>query len=176
MQNYNMNFIKKVMVIAADAHGGQFRGDGSPYIMHPCSVQENFYAMVHKQPGNADDNTRLVSAACLLHDVIEDCMPAEDLFVKLVAANISCEDADKIVAIVKSVTHIKGTDYKEYVDGLNDETSLLVKYCDIKHNLQCSMEELSKDFTDAKALKRVAKYTSVLPMIKFKLKVFGWNV
>ena len=55
--------IKQAYVVARDAHSGQFRSSGEPYVTHPVAVSQ-ILADMHL------DHETLIAA--LLHDVIED--------------------------------------------------------------------------------------------------------
>ncbi len=59
----NEHFISKAFYFALDAHGGEFRRDGKPYIHHPIEVAKTC----------ASYQMDAVSIACaLLHDTVED--------------------------------------------------------------------------------------------------------
>ena len=58
-----IELIKRAFVIARDAHEGQFRSSGEPYITHPVAVA-SIIAEMHL------DHEAVMAA--LLHDVIED--------------------------------------------------------------------------------------------------------
>ena len=58
-----IELIKRAFVIARDAHEGQFRSSGEPYITHPVAVA-SIIAEMHL------DHEAIMAA--LLHDVIED--------------------------------------------------------------------------------------------------------
>lgn len=61
--------IERALVYAATAHAGQTRKTvPTPYITHPVSVMLNAASVTD------DEN---ILCACLLHDVIEDCDPAQ---------------------------------------------------------------------------------------------------
>ena len=59
-----MALLKKAMQFAYDAHSGQKRDSGEPYIIHPLAVAKMLFDM------GMDANTVI---AGLLHDVVEDC-------------------------------------------------------------------------------------------------------
>jgi len=59
----DINLIKKAYVFAAQAHQGQVRRSGEPYLSHPLEVAEMLADMKM-------DKTTI--AASLLHDVLED--------------------------------------------------------------------------------------------------------
>ena len=59
----DLSLIKKVFIFANQAHGGQKRKSGEPYIVHPLAIASTLTEM------NLDTST---IAAALLHDVCED--------------------------------------------------------------------------------------------------------
>lgn len=62
----------QALSFARKAHNGQYRKSGEPYIVHPLTCASHAIAL-----GLHDDQ---IIAACLLHDVIEDChVKTEDL-------------------------------------------------------------------------------------------------
>lgn len=61
----NIN-IEKVLAYASSKHSGQYRDDGSPYIIHPIRVAE----LIKKY--KSSKNIEILLAGALLHDVLED--------------------------------------------------------------------------------------------------------
>ena len=60
---YDVKKIEEAYNIAKEAHGGQKRCSGEPYIMHPVAVAKILFKL-------GMDNECIISA--LLHDVVED--------------------------------------------------------------------------------------------------------
>ena len=63
LQSHELKLLKKAIYFAEQAHDGQYRQTGEPYIIHPFAITEillNYKA----------DITTLIAA--LLHDVVED--------------------------------------------------------------------------------------------------------
>ena len=60
---YDSEKIEKAYNLARDAHEGQFRRSGEPYIMHPVAVAKILFEL-------GMDNECIIGA--LLHDVVED--------------------------------------------------------------------------------------------------------
>ena len=58
-----MEMLKKAIDFASEAHKGQLRESGEPYIMHPIAVAKMLFEM------SMDENTVI---AGLLHDTVED--------------------------------------------------------------------------------------------------------
>ncbi len=68
MTETTQEIINKTLKFATEAHEGQTRSDGSPYINHPLRVTLNLtYA------GGFDNDINDVYAAAMLHDTVEDC-------------------------------------------------------------------------------------------------------
>lgn len=60
--------LQKAIEFATEKHKGQQRrGDGRPYVLHPLSV------LITLGKIKKSNNFILISIACLLHDVVEDC-------------------------------------------------------------------------------------------------------
>jgi GTP pyrophosphokinase len=60
----NSNLIRRAYFVAEQAHSGQVRGSGEPYITHPLAVAQILTEL------RVDDDSII---AALLHDVLEDC-------------------------------------------------------------------------------------------------------
>ncbi len=110
---------KKALLIAEQAHAGQYRNDGvTPYIVHPLAVAENF----------KDDEMAICAA--LLHDVIEDSYITSDDLLKMGIPYI-------IVRAVVLLTKQKGQPYINYLLNIKDDPiATKVKIKDIEHNIQ----------------------------------------
>lgn len=103
--------------IATKAHEGQKDRDGYPVILHPITVG---------MMGDTDEE----KMAGFLHDVVED---TEYTFDDLLMAGIS----NGVVNALRLLTHEKGTDYYEYIQGIiesGNPIALQVKYNDLRHN------------------------------------------
>lgn len=108
--------ILKSLIIATEAHKGQFRRDGQThYIQHPIAVAMNF------------DNPILKSIA-YLHDVLED----TDIEIKdLVEQKIPAV----VINIVGVLTKRDDEKYLDYILRVKQSPfATLVKIKDIKHN------------------------------------------
>lgn len=103
--------------IATKAHEGQKDRDGYPVILHPITVG---------MMGDTDEE----KMAGFLHDVVED---TSYTFDDLLSAGIPTG----VVNALRLLTHAKGTDYYDYVQGIIDSgnpIALQVKYNDLRHN------------------------------------------
>ena len=91
-----INVVKKAKLVVNDAHEGQFRKGGEPYIIHPDSV-----ARIVRDVKSSKEISALVAAA-LLHDTVEDTdLTLEDIlreFGELVMSLVSelTSDEEKI--------------------------------------------------------------------------------
>lgn len=86
----NLELINRAYEVARDAHAGQTRRSGAPYIEHPVAV-----ATIVAELG-LDENT---IAAALMHDVLEDTEVTED--------QIRKEFGDEVVELVEGVTKLQ---------------------------------------------------------------------
>ena len=128
--------VEDVIATANLAHLGQKRrSSGLPGISHPekvAKIVKNFY-------GNRDD----LCLAAYLHDSLEDAPKlgniSEDDLVELIMGSIQdLEQGEKILSIIKNMTHDKeAQSYEEYFSSLvNKPDTLIVKLSDMLHNLR----------------------------------------
>lgn len=108
--------LAKAATVAAKAHDGQKRKDGSPYFAHPVRVMLRC------------DDTRTRIAA-LLHDVVEDTSVSLD---DLHEMGFSYE----ILEIVDALTKRAGEKYPDFITRcLSNPYAVRVKIADIEDNL-----------------------------------------
>ena len=130
-----MDLLDKAIQIAAQAHAGQTRKNGSPYVLHPIRV------MLRQQDPEA-------MIAGVLHDVVED-------------TDVTLEDlqregfSEDVLATIRLLTHEDGVPYADYVDAIADNPiARAVKLADLEDNM--NVRELPS-VTD-RDLTRMAKY------------------
>ncbi len=115
--------------IATEAHAGQKRFGGEPFITHPQAVAASF-----------DRNEDMaVRAAAWLHDVLED---TGRLTGDLRRAGVD----EWIIGIVEGLTKKKDEEYTDYIlriAGYQSPEFRKVKIADLKHNLS-TLPESSK--------------------------------
>lgn len=112
--------LERAIQIATEAHEGQKRFDGSPYIEHPLRVMETVKIQGHSE------RTQIVG---VLHDVVEDSTwTFEDL---------EREGFDnRIINPLELLTRAEGEDYELYVQRLSvNACARAVKKADLFDNL-----------------------------------------
>jgi (p)ppGpp synthase/HD superfamily hydrolase len=135
----------KVLVLATNAHAGQFDRGGKPYILHPLKVMHYL---------KTDDEE--LQCIALLHDVIED----TDTSWKDLEA-IGC--TARVIAGVRVLTKMPGQTYDEYKNEVfANFDAMRVKSCDLRHNTEI------KGVTE-KDIARIAKYNQFYLEIQSRL-------
>ena len=122
--------IKDAYALAAQAHEGQKRKTGQPYIIHPIAV-----ANIAAEELELDTNTVI---AAFLHDVVED--------TPYTVEDIRARFGDDVAFLVDAVTKRKKEkyrntkqvdNYKQILDSVHyDIRALLVKLSDRLHNMR----------------------------------------
>ena len=130
-----MASLERAIAIAAEAHTGQFRMDGEPYILHPLRVMMRV----------GDLNAKIVA---VLHDVVEDSPWTLD--------GLRAEGfTEEVISGVDAVTHRQGEEYFAYVSRAGaDPLGRQVKLADLEDNLDIKRLSHVRD----KDLERVRKY------------------
>lgn len=138
----------KVLVLATNAHAGQFDRGGNPYILHPLKV-------MHYLKTNDEE----LQCMALLHDVIEDTKTTwQDLI------DIGC--TPRILAAVKALTKMPGESYDQYkANVFANVDAMKVKLADLRHNTDIRR---LKGVTE-KDIARMAKYNQFFMEIQAKL-------
>jgi guanosine-3',5'-bis(diphosphate) 3'-pyrophosphohydrolase len=116
---------------AKQAHDGQFRRSGDPYIVHPLAVA-NILSQMHMDPQSL--------MAAMLHDVIEDTAVPKEALVEQFGETVS-----ELVDGVSKLTHIKFGSQEEKQAGnfqkmamamARDIRVIIVKLADRLHNMR----------------------------------------
>lgn len=135
--------IEKAYIYAKNAHNGQIRKDGKPYISHPVAV-----ALILAKQGFNED----VVSGALLHDVVEDCGCSLDDLRKEFNSNIA-ELVDCVSAIDKEKfvfdkddlyeneefekASIEEQSFRKLIDiGKKNPLGFCIKFADRLHNLR----------------------------------------
>lgn len=126
-----VDLLKHAYVVARDAHDGQMRSSGDPYITHPVAVALNLAKM------KLDHETLM---AALLHDVIEDTPVTQDELAELFGHTVA-----ELVEGVSKLDKLK-FDNKEEMQAENfrkmvlamvqDIRVILIKLADRTHNMR----------------------------------------
>jgi (p)ppGpp synthase/HD superfamily hydrolase len=142
----------KVLVLATNAHAGQFDRGGNPYILHPLKVMHYL---------KTDDEE--LQCIALLHDVIEDTNTSwKDL------EAIGC--TSRVISAVRVLTKMPGQTYDEYkLEVFSSLDAMKVKSCDLRHNTDIRR---LKGITQ-KDIDRNAKYNQFYLEIQLRLNETG---
>lgn len=158
----NGEMLSKAILIATQAHSGQFDKGGKPYILHPLTV-------LHKVGAVSEE----VQCIAVLHDVIEDCTgkvifvdggPVEVSFAMLADQGMT----QRVIDGVAGLTKMPGQTYEEYQQAvLANKDSMRVKLEDLRTN--SDLRRLKSKTITEKDVARVAKYMAFYAMISAKL-------
>jgi (p)ppGpp synthase/HD superfamily hydrolase len=137
--------LSAAILIATNAHAGQYDKGGKPYILHPLAVA----ALL--DPVYRDEE--LYQVIAILHDVIED---TKVTYQELRDAGIS----ERAIDGIKSLTKIPGQTFEEYKEGVfSNIDAMIVKKADLTHN------------TDIRRLKGVTE-KDFARMVKYQMFYF----
>ncbi|MFT5758777.1 MAG: guanosine-3',5'-bis(diphosphate) 3'-pyrophosphohydrolase [Alteromonadaceae bacterium] len=131
LSKVQIDLLKQAYHVARDAHEGQMRSSGEPYITHPVAVAINLAKM------HLDHETLM---AALLHDVIEDTPVTKDELAELFGHTVA-----ELVEGVSKLDKLK-FDNKEEMQAENfrkmilamvqDIRVILIKLADRTHNMR----------------------------------------
>lgn len=140
--------LAKMLVIATNAHAGQFDKGGNPYILHPLKVMHYTKSL--------DEEIQCIA---LGHDVIED---TSVTYKDLRDAGIS----ERVINGIWRLTKLPGQPLEEYKDGVfTNRDAMIVKSADLRHN---SDIRRLKGVTE-KDIARIAKYMQFYSEIQSNL-------
>ena len=112
--------LRQAYLVARDAHEGQTRSSGEPYITHPVAVAD----ILKKE--SYDIEYQIVA---LFHDLLEDTNATED--------EIRSIAGEEVLQAVKLLTKEKGYDMQTYVTRIRQNPiAYAVKGADRLHNLR----------------------------------------
>lgn len=138
----------RMIVIATNAHAGQFDKGGAPYILHPLRVMSFL---------KTDDEE--LQCIAVGHDVIED---TSVTYQDLREAGIS----ERVIAGIAALTKNPGETLGEYkARVMANPDAMQVKLCDLRHN---SDIRRLKGVTE-KDIARMSKYHTFYLEIQAKL-------
>jgi (p)ppGpp synthase/HD superfamily hydrolase len=141
--------LNKMLVLATNAHAGQFDKGGMPYILHPLKV-------MHYLKDKVDEELQCIA---LGHDIVEDC--------GVTYADLKEQGfTDRIIDGIKALTKVPGETYDEYKEKVFvNEDAMRVKMADLRHNTDIRR---LKGVTE-KDIRRMAKYHAFYLEIRAKL-------
>lgn len=109
--------LANMLLLATNAHAGQFDRGGKPYILHPLKVMHYL---------KSDDEE--LQCIALGHDIIED---TDVTYGELSAAGMST----RVLEGIRALTKVRGESYTEYKRRvLQNRDAMRVKLCDLRHN------------------------------------------
>ncbi len=126
-----VKLLKEAYIVARDAHDGQMRSSGDPYITHPVAVAINLAKM------HLDHETLM---AALLHDVIEDTPTTEaelaEMFGNTVAELV--EGVSKLDKLqFNNKEEMQAENFRKMVMAMvQDIRVILIKLADRTHNMR----------------------------------------
>lgn len=140
--------LDRMLVIATNAHAGQFDRGGAPYILHPLRVM-SFLKV----------NDEELQCIALGHDVIED-------------TNVTYKDlrdsgiSERVIDGIRALTKVPGETLDEYKARVfSSPDAMQVKLCDLRHNTDIRR---LKGVTE-KDIARMAKYHTFYLEIQSRL-------
>ena len=109
--------LNKALVLATNAHSGQFDRGGNPYILHPLKV-------MHYLRSNDEE----LQCIALCHDLIED--------TSVTYLMLSQEGfTERIIEGIRCLTKLSGETYDDYKQRvISNEDAIKVKMADLRHN------------------------------------------
>lgn len=123
--------VQQAYVVARDAHEGQMRSSGDPYITHPVAVASILAEI------NLDHET-LMSA--LLHDVIEDTEYSKDDLAEIFGATVAdlVEGVSKLEKLkFKDKEELQVENYRKMIMAMTQDIRvILIKLADRTHNMR----------------------------------------
>lgn len=138
-----------MLVLATNAHAGQFDKGGNPYILHPLRVMSFLK--------DADEELQCIA---LGHDVIED---TKTTWKDLETAGMS----ERVITGIRALTKMPGQSYDEYkATVFASKDAMRVKMCDLRHNTDIRR---LKGVTE-KDIERMAKYQKFFLEIQARLE------
>jgi (p)ppGpp synthase/HD superfamily hydrolase len=145
----NNTRLEEAILFAADAHTGQVRDNGEPFILHPIRVM-------------CAVDTIEAKIVAVLHDVIEDTyVTYESLLLTL-----GIDQNSNIAYALALITRKPRVSYNVYIsDILNSDLSTTVKLADLKDNL----DMLTYNCSDEKKLARCIKHTKAYHILNGSL-------
>lgn len=126
-----IELLKKAYIVARDAHEGQMRSSGDPYITHPVAVALNLAEM------HLDHETLM---AALLHDVIEDTPVTQEELAELFGETVAelVEGVSKLDKLsFSNKAEMQAENFRKMIMAMvQDIRVILIKLADRTHNMR----------------------------------------
>ena len=139
LDNEDVKLITKAYEVATEAHDGQRRKSGEPYIFHPIAVAK----IVAQEVGLG----AVSIAAALLHDVVEDTEITHEQIYEMFGEKISriVRGLTKIQKLKSDKDHsLQAENFRKMILTLNEDIRvILIKLSDRLHNMQ-TMDSMPK--------------------------------
>ncbi len=147
--------IRRAYLFAAEAHAGQVRKDGSPFVSHPLAAAE-----ITAEMGLDED----AIIACILHDCVEDTKVTYDDIKKQFGQTV----ADLVDGVTKLTRVVYTSKEEEQMENLRkmliamakDIRVILIKIADRLHNMR-TMAYQSEQKQREKALETMEIYAPI---------------
>ncbi|MDD5213248.1 MAG: RelA/SpoT family protein [Candidatus Gracilibacteria bacterium] len=162
-ENYIRKHIIKAYELAKEAHHGQFRKSGEPYISHPV---ESAMISLSIKPD------LVTIESCLLHDVIEDTDYTYEDIKAMFGADVAhvCEGVEKVSKVkYRGEERNVGSLRKMFLAMAEDIRVIFVKLSDRLHNMRTLKHHSNKEKRDRIALETLNIYIPIAD----RLGLFG---
>nr|WP_241242398.1 bifunctional GTP diphosphokinase/guanosine-3',5'-bis pyrophosphate 3'-pyrophosphohydrolase [Thalassotalea sp. G2M2-11] len=131
LSKVQVDLLKQAYIVARDAHEGQMRSSGEPYITHPVAVALNLAKM------HLDHETLM---AALLHDVIEDTEVTKDELAELFGHTVAelVEGVSKLDKLkFNNRAEMQAENFRKMLLAMvQDIRVILIKLADRTHNMR----------------------------------------
>ncbi|NRA54433.1 MAG: bifunctional GTP diphosphokinase/guanosine-3',5'-bis pyrophosphate 3'-pyrophosphohydrolase [Gammaproteobacteria bacterium] len=166
--------IKQAYVVARDAHSGQFRSSGEPYVTHPVAVSQ-ILADMHL------DHETLIAA--LLHDVIEDTPVTQEQLAQQFGKTVGelVEGVSKLDKLkFRNKEEAQAENFRKMMMAMvQDLRVILIKLADRTHNMR-TLDSLRPDKRRRISRETLEIYAPIanrlgIHNIKFELEELGFK-
>ncbi len=139
LSKVQIDLLKEAYIVAREAHEGQMRSSGEPYITHPVAVAINLAKM------HLDHETLM---AALLHDVIEDTETTKEELANLFGNTVAelVEGVSKLDKLkFENKEQMQAENFRKMILAMvQDIRVILIKLADRTHNMR-TLESLRPD-------------------------------
>ncbi|GLX78376.1 guanosine-3',5'-bis(diphosphate) 3'-pyrophosphohydrolase [Thalassotalea insulae] len=174
LSKVQIDLLRQAYIVARDAHEGQMRSSGEPYITHPVAVALNLAKM------HLDHETLM---AALLHDVIEDTAVTKDELAELFGHTVAelVEGVSKLDKLkFNNKAEMQAENFRKMLLAMvQDIRVILIKLADRTHNMR-TLDALRPDKRRRIARETLEIYAPIanrlgIHDIKNELEVLGFE-